>query len=276
MIELPEAAVISQQMADRLASKTIAEAVFGHTPHKFAFANHTPAEYAEILAGRILGEARAHGNAILLPVGEAWVLALGGGGERILYHADASTLPKRHQLLLRFSDKTFLSVTVQGWGNVLLLRPSEFLEHSHIGPARPSPLDEAYTLAHFETLFDALDPDGRTSMKTFAISDPKIWGIGNGCLQDILFQGRLHPKRPAISLSPDERRALWSAAVTVSRQIAAAGGRETERDLFGRPGGYQRILHSKSAGTPCPTCGSLIERFQYLGGACVVCPQCQR
>ena len=276
MIELPEAVVISQQMAECLTGKTIAEAVFGQTPHKFAFSNHEPDAYAEILNGETLGGARPHGNAILLPVGESWLLVLGGGGERILYHAYASALPKRHQLLLRFSDETFLSVTVQGWGNVLLLRPEELPIHPHIKAPRPSPLDEGYTLTHFEALFDALAPGGRTSVKTFAISDPKIWGIGNGCLQDILFRARVHPKRPAIDLSADERESLWNAAVAVSRQMVADGGRETERDLFGSPGGYKRILHSKMAGEPCPVCGSSIERFQYLGGACVVCPQCQR
>ncbi|HCU57160.1 MAG TPA: hypothetical protein DF984_02870 [Anaerolineaceae bacterium] len=28
-------------------------------------------------------------------------------------------------------------------------------------------------------------------------------------------------------------------------------------------------------GKPCPTCGALIEKFAYLGGACYVCPACQ-
>lgn len=276
MIELPEAAVISQQIADRLTGKAVAKAVFGQTPHKFAFASHEPEAYARILTGKTLGEARPHGNAILVPVGESWLLALGGGGERTLYHTGASTLPKHHQLLLQFSDETFLSVTVQGWGNVLLLRPQELSAHPHIGEPQPSPLDEDYTLAHFETLFESLDSTRRTSVKFFTISDPKIWGIGNGCLQDILFRAGIHPKRPAIDLSAEERQALWRAAVTVSRQMAAVGGRETERDLFGMPGGYKRVLHAKMAGMSCPACGSTIERFQYLGGACIVCPQCQR
>ena len=276
MIELPEAYVISRQMAEHVAGRTISDAVFGQTPHKFAFANHEPDAYAEILIGEELGKASPHGNAIIAPIGKTWLLVLGGGGERILFHADSTTLPKKHQFLLKFTDETSLSVTVQGWGNVLLLRPKNLATHPYLGEPQPSPLDESYTLAHFQTLFDSLDPAGRTSVKYFAISDPKIWGIGNGCLQDILFHARIHPKRPATGLSPDERRALWTAATTVSRQIADAGGRETERDLFGSPGGYKRILHSKSVGTPCPNCGSTIERFQYLGGACVVCPGCQR
>lgn len=29
------------------------------------------------------------------------------------------------------------------------------------------------------------------------------------------------------------------------------------------------------AGQPCPTCGTPVEKIQYLGGACYFCPRCQ-
>jgi len=54
-----------------------------------------------------------------------------------------------------------------------------------------------------------------------------------------------------------------------------AGGRDTERDLLGRPGGYRCILDSRAAGEPCPVCGTAIEKMSYLGGACYFCPACQ-
>lgn len=30
-----------------------------------------------------------------------------------------------------------------------------------------------------------------------------------------------------------------------------------------------------TAGQPCPNCGTTIEKVQYLGGACYLCPRCQ-
>ena len=53
------------------------------------------------------------------------------------------------------------------------------------------------------------------------------------------------------------------------------GGRDEERDLYGRRGGYARVLGSKTRGKPCPACGALIEKIQYLGGAAYFCPLCQ-
>ena len=53
------------------------------------------------------------------------------------------------------------------------------------------------------------------------------------------------------------------------------GGWEDERDLFDQPGGYQRLMSNQTAGQPCPTCGTLIQKIAYLGGACYLCPHCQ-
>jgi len=68
---------------------------------------------------------------------------------------------------------------------------------------------------------------------------------------------------------------LYDETKATLADATAAGGRNDERDLFGSLGGYERIMHAKSAGTPCPVCGTTIEKLQYLGGACYVCPTCQ-
>ena len=30
-----------------------------------------------------------------------------------------------------------------------------------------------------------------------------------------------------------------------------------------------------AAGQPCPACGTVVEKIQYLCGACYFCPRCQ-
>jgi formamidopyrimidine-DNA glycosylase len=53
------------------------------------------------------------------------------------------------------------------------------------------------------------------------------------------------------------------------------GGRDTERDLFGQPGGYRTILSKNTVGTGCPACGTMIGKEPYLGGAIYYCEICQ-
>ena len=54
------------------------------------------------------------------------------------------------------------------------------------------------------------------------------------------------------------------------------GGRNSEKDLFDSFGGYERLMHSKVANTPCPNCETLIVKKQYGGGSIYFCPECQK
>jgi formamidopyrimidine-DNA glycosylase len=275
MIELPEAMTIARQMSKELKGKRIASGIRGNVPHKFAFYSRSPEEYEAILKGKTLGEATEHGSAILASVKPDYMLVLGGGGERILFHQSEKTLPKKHHLLLHFEGGTHLTVTVQGWGNVLLLRPSELADHPHVGEKRVSPLSDAFTLEYFQGLFRELEEEDRRSIKFFIISQPGIWGVGNGYLQDILFRAKIHPKRRAVDIAEEERQALHEATRKTLKQAVDLNGRDTERDLYNRPGGYRKMLDSRSVGQPCPVCGTPIKKIQYLGGASYFCPSCQ-
>jgi len=275
MIELPEASIIAQQMSQELQGKQIESCVRGNVSHRFAFYSRSAEEYEAILRGKVMGEATGHGPAILASVKPDYTLVLGGGGERILFHQSERTLPKKHHLLLRYQDGTYLTVTVQGWGNVLLLQRSELAEHPHVGQGRVSALSDAFTFEYFERLFRELEEKDSKSVKFFVISEPGVWGVGNGYLQDILFRSKIHPKRRAVEIVEQERQALYKAIRETLKQAVELGGRDTERDLYNHRGEYRRMMHSKNVGQPCPACGTPIEKIQYLGGACYFCPRCQ-
>jgi formamidopyrimidine-DNA glycosylase len=275
MIELPEALTIARQMSQELRGKRIESGIRGNAPHKFAFYNRPPEEYEAILRGKTMGEATAHGSLILASVEPDYVLVLGDGGERIMLHRSEHTLPQKHQLLLHFQDGTYLTVTVQGWGFAQLLHQSEVADHPHVGKKGVSPLSDAFTWEYFQRLCGELEEDDPRSVKFFIISKPGLWGVGNGYLQDILFRAKIHPRRRVVDVAERERRALYEAIRETLKQAVDLGGRDTERDLYNRPGGYRRILDSRTVGQPCPECGMPIAKIQYLGGAAYFCPSCQ-
>lgn len=276
MIELPEATTIARQISTELIGKRVADGNRGNSPHKFAFySDRTPEDYAAILQGKTMGEATVNGPLILASLEPDHMLILGGGGERIVYHRSDATLPKKHQLYLHFTDDTYLTVTVQGWGSAFLLHKSEVARHPFINLRNPSPLSDDFTLGYFHGLFSALEPDDARSCKFFIISKPGVLGMGNGCLQDILWHAKIHPRRRAVDLGEAEQRALYTAIRETLQKMVEGGGRDGDYDLFNRPGGYQRILYSKSVGQPCPECSTPIEKAAYLGGAIYYCPKCQ-
>ena len=275
MIELPEALVIARQMKKDLKGKQIAYGNRGNSTHKFAFSSGSSKEYEAIFQGKTIGRTTAHGMSILTAIGKDHKLVLGCGGERILLHEKEGKLPKKYHLLLHFEDGTSLTVTVSGWGNTLLLPASEADKHAHVKEDRITPLDDAFTLDHFQQLFAQVNPESSKSIKYFMITEPGVWGIGNGCLQDILFRAKIHPRRRVVDMDEGEQHALYDALKGTLNKMIELGGRSSEYDLYGSRGGYVRILDSKTKGKPCPACGTPIEKIQYLGGACYLCPSCQ-
>ena len=276
MIEHPEAVTIAGQMAETLVGKQVKSAQRGNTPHKWAFYSRPAREYASILKGEPIAGAEASGSMILVFAGADHIVVLGGGGERILYHESAQTVPEKHQLLLRFQDDTFLSVKVQGWGSCQLFTPAELEEHKWYANRSLSPTDEGFTRSYFDGLFDALKPDEARSVKYFLITEPGVWGIGNGYLQDILFRARLHPRTRAVDLSKAQRGALHKAITRTIGDAVSRHGRSDEYDLYGETGGYQRILDAAATSNPCPGCSEeAIVKESFLGGAIYYCPKCQ-
>ncbi|OGO06295.1 MAG: hypothetical protein A2Y73_00820 [Chloroflexi bacterium RBG_13_56_8] len=155
------------------------------------------------------------------------------------------------------------------------MKASKVAGHPHIRKLGVSPVSDAFTYEYFEGLLESPEAKPTTSAKAFMISEPGIAGVGNGYLQDILFRAKIHPRRRVTDLSQAERRALYDATRETLMQAIELGGRDTERDLYDRPGRYEKILDSSSKGKPCPRCGTEIEKIQYLGGASYFCPGCQ-
>jgi formamidopyrimidine-DNA glycosylase len=271
MIELPEAVVISQQIVKTLTGRCIERAVANASPHKFAWYTGDPANYQDLLAGKTIRGAGASGNHIEIQADD-WTLVI---STPIKYHSGSKKPPQKHQLLLEFSDKTAITCTVQMWGAMLCLPPSGEGANPeyYISKERPSPLSEAFDRAYFDSLIDSTNRN--LSAKEFLATKQRIPGLGNGVLQDILWTARIHPRSKLSDLDEMGINAMYQALRHVLTEMTAQGGRDTERDLFDRPGGYRTILSKNTVCKPCPACGSIIQKESYLGGAIYFCPECQ-
>jgi formamidopyrimidine-DNA glycosylase len=276
VFELPELTTIARQMNDVLAGKTVREGRLGNTPHKFVWYDRTHDEFARLTPGAVVGQARARGKWLFVDLKPDYVLRLGEWGGRILYHEPLANEPPKYHLLLAFEDGSLLTATTQMWGGVDLCDKGHELEGTYVQDMRVTPVEPEFTWEYFDTLADAAGSGGKRSVKGLLTQEQLIPGLGNAIAQDIMFAAGLSPKRPIRGLSPAEMRQLYEAVVKTVADVTAAGGRDDEVDLLARPGGYHRLMSAKSAGTPCPRCGATVEKLQYMGGACYVCPECQK
>lgn len=272
MIELPEATVIAGQIDTALAGKRIARAIANQSPHKFAWYTGDPAEYNDRLAGKVMGAAAALAGSIEVQAGDMLLSV----SAPVRYHVQEGKRPKKHQLLIEFDDGTAISSSAQMWGGFFCFPIGERGGYADrdIALQRPSPLTDAFDRAYFDTLFDAETP--KLSAKAFLATEQRIPGLGNGVLQDILWTARIHPKTRMADLPEAAVGAMFDAVKDVLARMTAQGGRDTERDLFGEPGGYRTVLSRNTVNTPCPACGATIRKEPYLGGSIYYCPGCQR
>jgi len=274
MIEMPEASTLARQMNETLSGKTFHRFEQGELRHKFLWLNKPAEETSSILAGQKVTGASSYGRSLYLYVGNEHMLWFGEIGGRLLYHPPAGPIPKKYHLRWDFTDGTTLSFFLQMWGFVRLVERSEIhlLPHKETGIP---PLSPEFTFERFDQLLEEYPDKAKKGVKGFLVTSQHINGIGNSYCQDILFRARLHPARKIPSVSPDERHHLYTAVQETMEKAIAQGGREDERDLFDRPGGYLRLMGSQTVGTPCPECGTTIQKIAYLGGACYLCPHCQ-
>lgn len=161
------------------------------------------------------------------------------------------------------------------WGAMELFEAGLEKERKYVKDMRVTPLEPGFTFEYFSNLIDDLLAGEKRSVKSLLTQDQLIPGLGNAIAQDIMFNARLHPRHALADLSPGQRRDLYAAITDTVHEVISKGGRNDEIDLFGKPGGYLRLMDSAAAGQPCPECGHTIEKIQYLGGACYFCPKDQ-
>ena len=273
MLELPEASTLAKQLTQVYQGKKVKAAVANASPHGFAFYYGDPAAYPDRLVGRRIGKAAALGGQVELAAEDSCLLFHDGANVR--YLDPGQPRPAKHQLLLELDDGSALVCTIQMYGGIQAYPNGGMNESSYyqVAKEKPSPLTDAFDPAYFTSLAAGLKP--AISVKAFLATEQRIPGLGNGVLQDILFRAQIHPKRKLSSITDAEWDALCASVKTTLKEMTQLGGRDTEKDLFGKPGGYPSILSSKTWKSPCPVCGGTIVRQAYLGGNVYFCPICQ-
>ena len=195
-------------------------------------------------------------------------------GVSLRFYPAGSEQPKKHQLFVEFDDGSFLAATVQMYGGLYAYEGELDNEYDAVARTTPSVLSDAFDLAYLKSLI----PEGKRklSAKAFLATEQRIPGLGNGTAQDILYYTGLSPKHDMLILLPAQWETLHKSVKQTIAGMTEAGGRDTETDLFGKPGGYRTVMSKNTYRKPCPKCGGGIVKEAYMGGSVYYCPACQK
>jgi formamidopyrimidine-DNA glycosylase len=159
-----------------------------------------------------------------------------------------------------------------GTGHVL---PSAAARDAYLGQRIGiEPLTPEFTLAHLW----AMARGRRAPVKSFVLDQRRIAGVGNIYADEALFRARIHPLRPAGSLSRSQLSALRDAIEQALLAGIEAKGATIDdfRHVDGARGSFQdRFLVHRREGEPCPRCGTTIRKLVVGGRGTYVCERCQ-
>jgi formamidopyrimidine-DNA glycosylase len=277
-IELPEATILAAQMDEALRGKQIIACRLQDYERlqRIGMLNKDLAVFDRLVTGTI-DAVVSRGKVIRVQLNNHMNLLLGPEyGGQVFYHARVGATPRKFHLKVEFRDGTALTVRLTSMGVILALNDddldSSYLYQRDFNMQVPSPLDADFTPGRFAQL---LTENTRQLKAVLVGKDAVVVGLSNSAFQDILYRARLHPKRRASALTPEEQRSLYDAVQRVLRERLRLQGKDQFADLYGNQGGYTPAMGPNMKAQTCPACGMLVAKLRVGGGHVYFCPTCQ-
>ncbi|WP_042348096.1 formamidopyrimidine-DNA glycosylase [Bacillus massiliigorillae] len=272
MLEIPESNHIARQLTQIIKGKKLKNVYANSSAHRFAFFFGDPNHYHSLLVNKTVDDIQAYGGLIEMSMNDTKLVF--GDGVNIRYFEQGEQLPEKHQLHIEFEDLSSIICTVQMYGGMWAFVDGENDNfYYQVAKEKPSPLVGKFDITYFESLM--LTVKENACVKAFLATEQRIPGLGNGVLQDILFNARINPKRKLKTLNEIENEKLFHSIKNTLIEMIEKGGRDTEKDIFSSYGDYRTILSKKTWKNPCINCGDDIVKQTYMGGTVYYCPTCQ-
>ncbi|PRB18983.1 bifunctional DNA-formamidopyrimidine glycosylase/DNA-(apurinic or apyrimidinic site) lyase [Microbacterium sp. MYb62] len=285
MPELPEVEVVRAGLEPAAVGSVITSvSVFDER----ALTRHLAgaADFAGRLEGATFTAALRRGKFLWLPLDDAesaLIAHLGMSGQMLLRAPDADAErhervrigiehPVHGELAIVFSDqRTFGSLAVDA-----LIADGGSRIPTQVAHIARDPMDDHFDDDGFRS---ALSRRG-SAIKRVLLDQGVVSGIGNIYADESLWAARIHPETPANRLStPAVRRLLAEVRIVLAKALAE-GGTSFDAQYVNVNGQAGYFAHSLNAygqqGQPCPRCGTLIVREQFMNRGSHFCPRCQR
>lgn len=260
MIELPKARTIANDLRKEILGKTTIDVEGNYTDHKFTFYEGDVNNYKNMLVGKKVTDIINRNYYVEIEI-ENYKLTFRDRANLRYYNKPVKL--KKSKLLITFDDSSYLNVTTPMYCFIGLFDKNNGLDNEYyqLELTSISPLDPDSTLNYFKTLIN--DETSKLSIKAFLATKQRILGIGNGVVQDIMFNAKLHPKRKIKSLNNVDIVTLYKSIGNTLTKMINEHGRDSEKNIYGNPGGYQTILSAKGYKNGCPICHSEIKKNSW-------------
>jgi formamidopyrimidine-DNA glycosylase len=275
MPELPEVETIRRDLLPHVLGRAITG--FRLSPGaERVIRDADPAVFARRLTGRRIDDLARRGKYLLFrldgarsPFYLAVHLRMTGS---LLYRRRGDPQDAHVRAVITLDDGSELRYAdLRKLGQIWLVESPE----EAVGALGPEPLDAAFTTASLREVLS----HRRGPVKAALLDQTAVAGIGNIYGDEGLFAARVHPLRPADSLSEAEAKRLHRAIRRVLNDALGNRGSSFRDyvDASGGQGTHQlRVKVFRRTGQPCYVCGTEIARIKVGGRSTHFCPHCQQ
>lgn len=274
MPELPEVETVRRVLAPQLIGRRI-QAITLARPEIIA---HPTAEaFRAQLVGQRFADLARRGKFLVLCMarGARVVLHLRMTGSLLV--APSAHPPEAHThitfhlsdgMQLRFADP-------RRFGRFWLLQGGEPDRYSGIETLGPEPFDPCLTGSYLAAHLG----NRKRAIKCCLLEQQLLAGVGNIYADELLFSARIHPARPAASLTTAEWQRL---AQTIPQRLTffiEQNAISPEEYLATKGRSYRNTPYLNvygHSGEPCPVCSTRLCKTVLGGRSSVYCPHCQR
>lgn len=286
MPELPEVETIRRGLETLIIGKVIA-----HVDHDYpkGFPND-PEQVKQFVIGAGVAAVRRRAKVLMIDLSTEYTLVIHlkmtgqmvYRGEQVFGagHPNASLigeLPDRStRVTITFNDEAKLHFNDQrkfGW---MKLYPTvEVPNIDFMKKVGPEPLEGDLTANDFIL---RMRRRNRTSVKAAILDQTVIAGVGNIYADESLWAARIHPAT-RVELVTDEELTVLLGEIQKVLTFSIEQGGSSDRnyvDAAGNKGAYLDFANVfRKEGSPCPRCGTIIEKSRVAGRGTHTCPYCQ-
>ena len=277
MPELPEVETTRLGLIPVLEGRVILRAEVNRPDLRWPF----PQAMAERLTGTRVLRLNRRSKYLLadLSSGESLLIHLGMSGRMLISGAlpgACHPAPQKHDhVVLQMEGGARVTFNdARRFGAMDLIGTELAMTHRLLAGLGPEPLGNAFDAAYLTARLR----NRAAPIKALLLDQSVVAGLGNIYVCEVLFRAKIHPARPAGSLTAAEAASLVPLIREVLTEAIAAGGSSLRdfRQTDGELGYFQhRFQVYDRKDQPCPHCATPIERLVQSGRSSFYCPTCQ-
>lgn len=203
------------------------------------------------------------------------VFHLGMTGSVTIRNQDYNLKTHDHIVINLITGQRLIFNDPRRFGMAYICANNELEQAKFMQNTGPEPFSNEFTTKYLQNTLK----NKNIPIKSAIMDNKIVVGVGNIYASESLFLSKIHPSRPAKSLTEPELELLVKAITAVLANAIKEGGTTIRNFVDGEnnSGYFKQKLHVyDKKGCNCSLCGSIIEKTTHAGRSTYFCPNCQK